>query len=340
MKATSSRRATIVGIFIFIGLAIFIMTVLTLGNQQKTFQKSVTVKAVFDDVNGLQKGNNVWFSGVKIGTIKQVTLAGNEKVQVTINIEEKSKQFIRKDAKAKVSSDGLIGNKIIVIYGGTLQTPEIEQGDVLGVEKLKSTEEMMNTLAKSNDNLLDITTGFKTISGDLVAGKGTIGKLLSDEKLINSIYATTNSLQRASNKIELLSNSMANYANKLQTKGSLANELVTDTVLFSQLKTTSLQLQTVTAKSNEIVDNLKVATTTVNENLANKKAPLGMLLSDEETAGYMKSTLNNLQSGSKKLDEDLEALQHNFLFRRFFRKKAKEEKEQILMPRPDTVIYK
>lgn len=340
MKATSSRRATIVGIFIFIGLAIFIMTVLTLGNQQKTFQKSVTVKAVFDDVNGLQKGNNVWFSGVKIGTIKQVTLAGNEKVQVTLNIEEKSKQFIRKDAKAKVSSDGLIGNKIIVIYGGTLQTAEIEQGDILGVEKLKSTEEMMNTLAKSNDNLLDITTGFKTISGDLVAGKGTIGKLLSDDKLINSIYATTNSLQRASNKIELLSNSMANYANKLQTKGSLANELVTDTVLFSQLKTTSLQLQTATAKSNEIVDNLKVATTTVNQNLANKNAPLGMLLSDEETAGYMKSTLNNLQSGSKKLDEDLEALQHNFLFRRFFKKKAKEEKEQILMPRPDTVIYK
>ncbi len=128
MKATSNRRAIIVGIFIFIGLGIFILAVLTLGNQQKTFQKSVTVKAVFDDVNGLQKGNNVWFSGVKIGTIKQVTLAGNEKVQVTINIEEKSKQFIRKDAKAKVSSDGLIGNKIIVIYGGTLQTAGIEQG--------------------------------------------------------------------------------------------------------------------------------------------------------------------------------------------------------------------
>lgn len=340
MTATSNKRATIVGIFIFIGLAIFIMTVLTLGNQQKTFQKSVSIKAVFDDVNGLQKGNNVWFSGVKIGTIKQVTLAGNEKVQVTINIEEKSKQFIRKDAKAKVSSDGLIGNKIIVIYGGTLQTAEIEQGDVLGVEKLKSTEEMMNTLAKSNDNLLDITTGFKTISGDLVAGKGTIGKLLSDEKLISSIYATTNSLQRASNKIELLSNAMSNYAGKLQTKGSLANELVTDTVLFSQLRATSLQLQTATATSNEVVDNLKKASNTFNEGLTNNKAPLGMLLNDEQTAGYLKTTLNNLQSGSKKLDEDLEALQHNFLFRRFFKKKAKEEQDQIVMPRPDTVIYK
>jgi phospholipid/cholesterol/gamma-HCH transport system substrate-binding protein len=329
-----------VGIFIFIGLAIFILTVLTLGNQQKTFQKSLTVNAVFDDVNGLQKGNNVWFSGVKIGTIKKVSLAGNEKVKVTLGIEEKSKQFIRKDAKAKVSSDGLIGNKIIVIYGGTLQAPEIQQGDILGVEKLKTTEEMMNTLQKSNDNLLDITTGFRTISNDLVAGKGTVGKLLSDDRLMNSIYATTNSLQRASNKIEQLSNSMSNYAGKLQTKGSLANELVTDTVLFRQLKSTAEQLQSASAKSNEVIDDLKQASNSVNQSMTNPKAPLGMLLNDEQAAGYLKTTLNNLQSGTKKLDENMEALQHNFLFRRFFKKKAKEEKEQIILPQPDTVIYK
>ncbi len=65
-----------------------------------------------------------------------------------------------------------------------------------------------------------------------------------------------------------------------------------------------------------------------------------MLLNDEQAAGYLKTTLNNLQSGTKKLDENMEALQHNFLFRRFFKKKAKDEKEQIILPQPDTVIYK
>ncbi len=340
MKATNNKRATIVGIFIFLGLAIFILAILTLGSQQKTFEKSVTVRADFDDVNGLQKGNNVWFSGVKIGTIRKVSLAGNEKVQVTLNIEQKSKQFVRKDAKAKVSSDGLIGNKIIVIYGGTLQSPEIQAGDMLGVEKLKTTEEMMNTLQQSNDNLLDITTGFKTISNGLAEGKGTVGKLLSDDRLINSIYATTNSLQQASIKIERLSNSMSNYANKLQTKGSLANELVTDTVLFGQLRSTAVQLQNASVTSNEVVDNLKKVTNSVNESMTNSKAPLGMLLNDEQAAGYLKTTLNNLQSGTKKLDENMEALQHNFLLRRFFKKKAKEESEQIVIPQPDTVIYR
>jgi len=52
-----------------------------------------------------------------------------------------------------------------------------------------------------------------------------------------------------------------------------------------------------------------------------------MLLNDEQSAEKIKSTLQNLQSASKKLDEDLEALQHNFLLRRFFKKKAKQDKE-------------
>jgi phospholipid/cholesterol/gamma-HCH transport system substrate-binding protein len=52
---------------------------------------------------------------------------------------------------------------------------------------------------------------------------------------------------------------------------------------------------------------------------------VGVLLHDSEIADAMKTTLKNLESGSKKLDEDLEALQHNFLLRRFFKKKAKNK---------------
>ena len=108
----SNRRAIIVGIFIFLGLAIFIVAVLTLGSQHKTFEKAISIKAIFDNVNGLQKGNNIWYSGVKVGTIKRVALAANSLVEVTMNIEKSSSKFIHKNATAKISSDGLIGNRI------------------------------------------------------------------------------------------------------------------------------------------------------------------------------------------------------------------------------------
>jgi len=154
MKSTNNRRAVIVGIFILLGLIIFIATILTLGSQKKTFERSITVKSFFDNVNGLQKGNNIWFSGVKVGTIRKVTLTGKGQVEVDMNIESHSRQFIRKDAKAKISTDGLIGNKIIEIYGGTLNAPQIEEGDLLGNTALLSTDAMMNTLSKNNDNPL------------------------------------------------------------------------------------------------------------------------------------------------------------------------------------------
>jgi phospholipid/cholesterol/gamma-HCH transport system substrate-binding protein len=320
----------VVGIFIFIGIAIFVLAVFTLGSQHKTFEKSIIVKAIFSDVNGLQKGNNVWFAGVKVGTINKVILSGNEKVEVDINIEKKSHQFIPKDAMAKISTDGLIGNKIIVIYGGTSPV-KIGTGDVLRVEKLKSTEEMLNTLSKNNDNLLQITNDFKMITKGIADGNGTVGKLLKDETLVNELNATTSNLRRVSQNIQALTSNAASYTARLNTKGSLANDLVSDTIIFNNLRSTVAQLQKVSVTSDSVISNLNATSNNLNNSLNNSNAPIGMLLHDEQAAANIKTTLRNLQSGTKKLDEDLEALQHNFLFRGFFRKKAKREKADTII---------
>jgi phospholipid/cholesterol/gamma-HCH transport system substrate-binding protein len=88
------------------------------------------------------------------------------------------------------------------------------------------------------------------------------------------------------------------------------------------------------------MSNLQTTTNTINEGLQNKNSPAGMLLSDEKTAAGLKITLQNLQSASKKLDEDLEAVQHNFLLRGFFKKKAKKDKEETRVVLDTTVFIK
>ena len=186
MRSTKNTRAIIIGIFVLIAVAIFVVVVLTLGGQKKTFVKSITLKAAFTDVNGLQKGNNVWFSGVKVGTVKTIDFTPNATVEVVMNVEQQVTKFIRKDAMAKVSTDGLIGNKIIVIYGGTAQQSSVASGDILTVEKALSTDEMINTFQSNNKNLLAITGDMKTITGNLANGQGTLGRLLTDQTLLNS----------------------------------------------------------------------------------------------------------------------------------------------------------
>lgn len=332
MKVSSNQRAIILGIFIFLGLAILVLTILTLGSQKNSFQKSITIKAFFGNVNGLQKGNNIWFSGVKVGTIKKVTLEGNGKVEVDMNIDDEIVKFIPKDAKAKLSSDGLIGNKIIEIYGGTKGTPAVEAGDVLSNDKLLNTDEMMNTLSKNNDNLFAITNDFKVISSRLADGQGSIGKLLTDETMYDQLKATTNVLKRVSDNLQMLSSNVTSYTAKLNNSGTLANDLVTDTVIFSRLRSTIAQLQQVATTSDSVINNLNTTSISLNkgvnnfnEGLSNEKTPIGMLLHDQQAAANIKTTLQNLQSGTKKLDDDLEAVQHNFLLRGFFKKKAKRE---------------
>jgi len=324
MSNVSNKRAVIVGIFVALGIIILLVAIFTLGGQQKTFSKHIKVTAVFDDVSGLQAGNNVWFSGVKIGTVKKISFYGNSQVKVLLFIDQKAQEFIRKDAKAKISTDGLIGNKLISVYGGSPQAGEVEDDDSLEVENQLSTEDLMNTLQKNNKNLIDITTDFKIVSKRLAEGQGTVGALLTDETLYKSLQSTVSNLQVAARNSEQLTKGISEYTAKLQSPGSLAGGLVNDTAIMQNLHHAVVQLKEAAATTNEFTNQLNTAGSRLND----KNNALGVLLNDSVTAETLKNTLNNLNSSSKKLDEDLEAVQHHFLFRGYFRKKAKQEAKE------------
>ncbi|MGE5518678.1 MAG: MlaD family protein [Candidatus Dadabacteria bacterium] len=327
MTRTNNRRAVIVGIFIILALAVFLAGVLTLGGQKKTFDKKVMVKAVFSDVSGLQTGNNVWFHGVKIGTIHKINITDKSNVEVEMNLDADLQKFIKKDALAKIGSESLIGNKIVVIYGGSDAAPMVKSNDVLAVENGLSTDEMMATLQQNNKNLVDVTANLKALTTNLLQGKGSIGRLLNDPSMAISLQQTLAILQRASTNAQQLTANISDYTARLHSPGSLTNELVSDTVIFRRLRSTVAQLHEASEKANQITDSFKLVSSNINQaskNLNSNQSPVGVLLNDPEAGKNLKGTLENLNAGSKKLDEDLEALQHNFLFRGFFKKKAKE----------------
>ena len=325
MRTNSNTKAVIVGIFIFLGLAIFIVTVLTLGGQKKTFSKSITIKTVFDNISGLQKGNNIWFSGVKIGTVKKISFSGNSSVEVDMYIDEEASQYIRKNAKAKIGAEGFIGNRIVEIIPGSGNAPAVTDGDMIAAEKAINPEEIMATFQSNNKNLLNITEDFKVLSHNIVSGKGTVGKLMTDESLFNEFQTTMAMLKRSAQNAQKLSTDIALYTDKLDKKGTLANDLVNDTTIVSSLKTTIAKMQEASTNAIQIVNTLNTTSTELSTSLKNTNAPAGMLLNDEKTASQIKVILNNLQTSSQKLDEDLEAVQHNFLLRGYFKKKAKQE---------------
>ncbi|MES2734281.1 MAG: MlaD family protein [Bacteroidota bacterium] len=324
MKAAANKRSVMVGVFVSLAMVIFVVGIFTLGGKQKKFISSINIKSTFDDVNGLRPGNNVWFSGVKIGTVKEIKIHGNAQVEITMNIEEKAQEYIRKDADAKISSESLIGNKNVVIFGGTPKSPAVQDGDVIRSARLLSTDDMMATLQENNKNLLAITNDFKNLSAMIVKGEGPMGTLLTDTVLATHFRSVVLGLDKASANTVRASGALSQFTAKLNTKDGLANQLLTDTLVFSQLKISVNQLQKTTTSAAQMADDLRQSS---NKLKSNNNA-LGVLLTDEAFASELKTTMKNLSTSSGKFDENMEALQHNFLLRGFFKKKAKEKEKQ------------
>lgn len=324
----SNKRAVVVGIFVFLALAIFVLGVLTLGGQQSLFNKGASVSAYFDQVNGLQAGNNVWFSGVKVGTVKTIAFDKSGKVRVDMNIEREFVPVIKNDARARVGSDGFIGNKLVILSGGSPAAPLVQDGQTLAVEPALSMEDMMATLQKNNVNLLTITDNFKTLSNGMTQGRGTVGKLLQDDRLFADLQQSVATIKAAATGAQQMIADVSAYTSKFNQKGSLANDFVTDTVIFARLRNTVREIDALSDRAGNVIATLDRATQNVDAKLNDQNGTVGLLLNDRQAATDIRSAIQNLKASTIKLDENMEAMQHNFLFRGFFKRREKE-KEKI-----------
>jgi phospholipid/cholesterol/gamma-HCH transport system substrate-binding protein len=325
MEAGESKRARIVGIFIALGIVIFVLGIFTLGSNQKSFGGGIQISAVFDDVAGLKKGGAVWFSGVKVGTINTIKFQGVSQVNVRITVDKNVQSFIHRNAGVRISSEGLIGNKIIVIDGGSPQAPIVQDGDVLQSEKLLSTDDITKTLQQNNVNILAITTDLKKVSHQLAEGKGMIGALMSDTILAMKFRKIVQNLDNTTTATTRMAMELDKFGAKLNSKGTLADNLLTDTVTYNKLRASVTNLQHTTASAAETMSNLNKASNQLN----GTNSAIGVLLNDPKGAVKVQTTLDYLQQSSIKLNDDLEAAQHNFFLKGFFKDKAKAKADSL-----------
>lgn len=318
-----NKRTVIVGIFVFLGIAILVAGVLTLGGQQKKFVKAIHLRTVFDDIGGLQTGNNIWFSGVKIGTVRKINFYGESQVEVEMNVEKSVAEFIRKDSKATISSDGLIGNKIIVIYGGSTEVPAVEDGDRLEAVMPLDTDKMMETLQVNNENLVEITSDLKVLTGKIANGEGIVGAVMTDSALADNFKSILVNLDRASANSNRIINDLNAFTSKLNQKGYLFNDLVTDTTIVKDLQASMESLKQTAENSQKLTKELQVIT----DKLNSSENAMGMLLNDPEFAEYLKNTMQNADSATYNLNKGMEALEYTWPFNKGFKRKAKAEEK-------------
>jgi phospholipid/cholesterol/gamma-HCH transport system substrate-binding protein len=292
------------GMFVIIGLVVFAGTIYYVGKQNNLFGSTFHLTAQFKSAGGLKEGNNIRFSGINIGTVNTITLKDSV-VIVDMVIRKKIQEFIKTDATAIVGSDGLMGDKVLTINPGSFSKAHVKDGDQILTEKAIDMNDIMASLKTNVDNAGIITAQLAAFTYKMNNGGGILSKVMDDKTLANSLQATLANLQNTSSQFSKLSTTL--------NSGNGALGLVSDEAFSNEIRKTVSNLQNTS-------DQFALFSTKMND----KNGTLSML-TDKKIGITLDSTMYNIQQATKKLDENMEALQHNFLFKGFFKKKAKAD---------------
>lgn len=220
-----------VGIFVVASVAILSIAVVMLGERTEFFAGKTLIRTFLPNVGGLKTGAPVWLSGVEVGNVEDIRFTDPDQggqIEVTLGIRRNVLNLVRKDSIAYLSTKGLLGDKIISISMGSTGGPPIEAGGTIAGRAPEDIFNVMGKLSEAFDYLDRVARGLDRLAGVVTEGKGTLGKLLHDQDLYDSLLKSAKNLQ-----IVLAA---------LSGQEGTLYKLAKDPSLYTSLKTTSERL--------------------------------------------------------------------------------------------------
>ncbi|WP_363317272.1 MlaD family protein [uncultured Lutibacter sp.] len=328
MKQTNTQKFNL-GLFIVISTLLLILTLYFIGNKQNLFGNTFKISAVFNNVNGLQLGNNVRYSGINVGTVKSIVMINDTTICVDMVIEEKILKHLKKNAIAAIGSDGLVGSMVINIAPNKNLSRALLPGDTIQSYSKINTNDMLETLNTTNENAAILTSDLQKITTAINQGKGTLGMLIKDDELSKNLKQTILNLTKTSAEASQTFSKLNTIVTSINFDQSIANLIVNDSIATNQFKSVITNLDSSSKKMDSVITNLNAFITM----LQHSEGTLNYLVKDTILVKNIDETIFNIKESSVKLNEDLEALKHNFLFRGYFKKlerqKKRDEKKAI-----------
>lgn len=355
MPAKTKHRM-ILGIFVFLGIVIFSVAIYLIGTKQNLFTSNVKIIAVFTDVFGLTVGNNVRFCGIDVGTVSDVRILSEKNVRVELSIKTDAIPYIHKNSIATIGSEGLMGNKTIIIIPGTLEERSLQGGDTLRTSQPVNIDEVLSEIKISTQNIAVVSENLINITRRIRDGEGVFGKLFTDSELTANIDKVSQNastitknlneiatrvkdgegilgklladtvfsgeLSKTSNNFIEISENLEGITDKINRGEGVFGRLFTDTSLTHNIYVTSRNLQTSTEDLQVVSRNLLEITEKINSGsgLINK------LLTDSAFAGSVDTTFSRLNKGIVSATEASEAIKKSRMIRMFSKKDKKPKK--------------
>ncbi|MFN7624924.1 MAG: MlaD family protein, partial [Acidobacteriota bacterium] len=278
-----------VGILVVVSLVVLIFVVFTISGDLKFpgMNTTTTVKTRMASVDGLREGAEVRLSGKKVGSVRAINfgsdipkdVASQTNIEIFMEIDGRldgrpAIERIRTDSLAVLKGAGVLGDNVIDITPGTGAGTAIKDGDYINSVAQKSVGDIINAAQTAVTNLNLISDDIRTITGNMRAGKGSMGKFINDE----SFYVD---LDRTVREAESL---LQAFRDGKGTVGKLLN----DPSLYNE--------------ASETISKLRRISDQMNEQIGAGKGTIGKLLKDEELYNRTNSLIKRLDDTSARLE--------------------------------------
>jgi phospholipid/cholesterol/gamma-HCH transport system substrate-binding protein len=300
METHTQKFKIRLGLFVAGGLALFVIAIFIIGKQKNLFNPVFKLTATFYNVSGLQVGNNIRFTGINVGTVDNINIINDSMVRVEMLIKKDVKQFIKSDCVVAIGSEGLIGDRLLVITQGSSDAAPAKEGQEISSVEPIETDAIMASLQGTASNAEIITQELAEVMIKINSGKGTLGRLIHDSTIAKNLYETIENLKETSIGLD-------------ETMGAVRQDVSSIT---GSLKVTTGNAEVFSQQLEEIM--LKVN---------DENGTFTKIIQDTTIATNLSQTMQNLNSSTKGLDENMEALKHNIFFRGYYNKKLKAEAE-------------
>lgn len=322
--AKSTSQFVKLGLFVIFGSLLILVTAYMIGNEQNVFRPTFQISAVFNNVNGLQKGNNVRYSGIQVGTVRDIVMEQDTSIRVYMQIQEGMMTHIKDNAVAVIGSDGLVGSMLVnILPGPGIGAPVRDGGEIASYSSI-STQDMLSTLNVTNENVSLLSADLLEVTHALRSGSGVLAQLLYDSTMAKDLRQGFHNLNVSTARTEEAISRLNKMIGEWRLEQSTLR-LLTDDPEFTG------QIQRVAANLDSSGQEIRELTGRINDligGVQQGEGTLGMLMTDSSMAAEIRHGLRHLDSGLVKFDENMEALKHNWLTRGYFKKMERQQEKE------------
>jgi len=325
----------IVGVFVTAAIVLFGACLFLIGDQHKAFNRHVIFYTNFQNVDGLPKGAKVRVDGMDAGEVVNLQIPARpaQKFRLKMNVEERLHGLIREDSLVTVETEGLVGDKFLLIHSGTDRSPEAPPESTLAskepFEITKMLEQAQGIMNQASTTITALQGTMKDVSGrldttldtatstirnvdgvvlDVRNGKGTAGLLLEDKATAADVKQSIANVRQTTEKLNSTSARVDNLLADVQSRQLVPK--IDDTLNSAKAAT----------------QNLDQTTQQINTTL---KSAFAEDQYGQDAGTNLQQSLTNLNQASGNLTDDTEALKHEFFFKGFFKHRGYDNLDDL-----------